>query len=144
MSIYYRFYIKTQSPRRVEQLILHTLGGDGWLEPYGNGYLRPIQIAVVPGEAHVVLPDRNRYGSPITSDADTGWFWLEAQIKIYSPEAVALAKALLPDRRHRYPLIEELAVDSEANEAGDFARIVDDEHYLIDVDPSESEACCPV
>ncbi|MHA6127575.1 hypothetical protein ACX3YD_15520 [Pseudomonas fluorescens group sp. PF-1] len=74
MSIYYRFYIKTQSPRRVEQLILHTLGGDGWLEPYGNGYLRPIQIALVPGEAHVVLPNRDSYGSPITSDADTGWW----------------------------------------------------------------------
>lgn len=139
MSTYHRFYIKTQSPRRVEQQIINTLGGDGWLDPYGNGYLRPIEVSLVPGAAYLVLPKRDSYGSPITSESETGWFWLAAQLSVFSPEASALAIALLPDRQHRYPLIEELAVDSEASEAGDFARIIDNEHYLINSEPTEYE-----
>lgn len=132
MSNYYRFYIKTRSPRRVEQLIIETLGGDAWLETYGDGYLRPLAVALRPGEERIVFPKFDSSGWPITSDSETGWFWLEAQLKFGSDEASSVATALLAQTRFKYPLIEMLAVDTEADsEDGGGARIVKAEHYLI-------------
>ena len=132
MSNYYRFYIKTPSCQRVEQLIVDTLGGDGWLANYGDGYLRPLKVASVPGEDRYVLPARDSSGWPITSESVTGWFWLEAQLDFDSPEAATVATALMAQTKFKYPLVEMIAVDTEADtEEFGFARIVSAEHYLI-------------
>jgi len=138
MSNYYRFYIKTCSPRRVEQLIIETLGGDAWLETYGEGYLRPLEIVVTPGEDRIVFPNFDSSGWPITSHCETGWVWLESQLPFDSAEASSVARALLAQTRFKYPLIEMLAVDTEADSVeGGYAHIVKADHYLIKEDSAQ-------
>lgn len=66
MSVYYRFFIKTSSPKRVEDLIVATLGGDGWLESYREGYLRPIEVKVPLDDTMRIYPERDNYGGPVT------------------------------------------------------------------------------
>lgn len=131
MSNYYRFFIKTPSRERVEQLIVHTLGGDAWLTTHGDGYLKPIKVVPVPGIDWQVLPERDQSGWPVTSKCETGWFWLESQIDFDSPEAAAVANALLAETKARYPLVEIIAVDTMADEE-EFgpARIVENGNDL--------------
>ncbi|MDF9779243.1 hypothetical protein [Pseudomonas baetica] len=116
----------------MEQLLVATLGGDGWLENYGDGYLRPLKVASLPAEDRFVLPARDSSGWPITSESVTSWYWLEAQLDFDSPEAAAVATALLAQTQFNYPLVEMIAVDTEADtdEFG-YARIVNAERYLI-------------
>jgi hypothetical protein len=133
MSVYYRFYIKTLSPKRVEDLIVTTLGGDGWLQSYRDGYLQPVKVTVQQGDTERVYPERDNYGGTITSEADTGWFWLNSMISFNTSEAAEVAKALLAETQFRYPLVELIAVDTDASDQkSDCAFVLRDASELWD------------
>lgn len=62
MSVYQRFYVKTKFPREVEQTIIHTLGGDAWLEPTVSGeFLRPVSL--IEEDDKTIRPARDTFGN---------------------------------------------------------------------------------
>ncbi|WJV24473.1 MULTISPECIES: hypothetical protein [Pseudomonas] len=127
MSVYQRIYIKTDSPREVEQLIINTLGGAGRLTKSENGeYLRP--IAVAPRDQHSVLPSRCFYGTPIDAEADTGWYWLESIFDCWSIDACWVIWALF-----KSPLVAIVAEDNEvsADDSNSPAWIITAGHELV-------------
>jgi hypothetical protein len=141
MSVYYRFFIRTSSPKRVEELIVTALGGDGWLESYREGYLLPVEVRVHQGDRERVYPERNNHGSPVMSGADTGWFLLDSMISFNSPEAAAVASALLAQTKFRYPLVDLVAIDTDASDQkSDCAFVVRDASELWD----QKQPCCAV
>ena len=164
MSTYHRFYVKTKSPRQVEQVIINTLGGDAWLYPNGSGeFLRP--VSVVHEVKVTICPARDAAGNLVdlqssdvigTEIIPTGfagvlsrlrkcvvgseevislgsskpcWYWLDSMIDCGSPEASQVARSLYVSE-----LVDVVAEDNDVSgdRQGDVARIIDDDHYLMD------------
>jgi len=68
MSVYQRFYVKTNNPRQVEQLIIATLGGSAWLEPNDSGdFLH--RVSVIREDQHSIQPARDIFRNLVDLDA---------------------------------------------------------------------------
>ncbi len=131
MSVHQRFYIKTNSPRQVEQLIVETLGGDAWLEPNDKGeFLHSVSL-VMEGESSI-RPARDWIGNLVDGGACEGlsamWYYLPSIIEFGSAEAAKVALAL-----YNSPLVGVVAEDNEVsgNEDSAVATVIDSDHYLL-------------
>jgi len=131
MSVYQRFYVKTNAPRQVEQLIVETLGGDAWLEPNDKGEFLHTVSLVTEGQSSI-QPARDWVGNLVDGGICEGpsarWYYLPSIIELGSPEAAQVAIALYESR-----LVEVVAEDNEVsgneNDAG--AVVIDSDHYLL-------------
>lgn len=131
MSVYQRFYVKTKAPRQVEQLIVETLGGDGWLEPNDKGeLLHPVSL-LMEGQ-HSIRPARDVFGNLVDLGASEStsikWYYLPSTIDLGSVEAAQIALAL-----YKSPLVEMVAEDNEVsgNEDDAVATVIGSDHYLL-------------
>lgn len=131
MSVYQRFYVKTNAPEQVEQLIVETLGGDAWLEPNDKGeFLHTVSI-VMEGLSSI-QPARDWVGNLVDGGVFEGpsarWYYLPSIIEFGSAEAAQVALALYDS-----PLVEVVAEDNEVsgNEDGSVATVIDSDHYLL-------------
>lgn len=131
MSVYQRFYVKTNSPRDVEQLIVETLGGDAWLEPNDKGeFLHPVSL-VMEGQSSI-QPARDVVGNLVylgaSESPSTRWYYLPSIIDFGSVEAAQVALALYDS-----PLVDVVAEDNEVsgNDDDAVATVIDSDHYLL-------------
>lgn len=125
MKIYQRFYIQTDSPCEIEQLVndvLRTANAGGGMQP----------IVVQPGpHKGCITPKRDIFFSvvsPQTPDDHAGWFYLGSSIDFGTEAAIQVAEAL-----HRSDLVITFATDttSAADELEPPARIVGEGHSLL-------------
>lgn len=121
MSVYQRFYVKTSQPQEVEQMLIEALGGPGQLYKDDNGrYLRPIKVTLVDNSS--IQPERTHCGTPIDSNVETGWYWLESIMDVDSIEASWAAWYFLMS-----PHVETVAEDNEisGDEVDAKANVID-------------------
>ncbi|QCT95476.1 hypothetical protein FEV13_00580 (plasmid) [Stutzerimonas degradans] len=136
MSVYQRFYVKTNAPRQVEQLIVATLGGDAWLEPNDKGeFLHPVSLDME-GQCSI-RPARDWVGNLVDGGVCDGpsarWYYLPSIIEFGSAEASQVALALYDS-----PLVDLVAEDNEVsgNEDDAVATVIDSDHYLLHAQPN--------
>lgn len=158
MSVYHRFYVKTNCPRQVEQLIIETLGGSVWLESNDQGeFLYPVTI--LREDQQCIQPARNFCRNLVYLDSkperpkqtswsaltklwkrtpqapsacadapEAKWYWLPSIISFQSVEAARVARTL-----HESPVVEMVAVDDEISGGEDdsVAVVINSDHYLL-------------
>ena len=117
MSNYHRFYVKTETPALVIEKIKSACGDEF--------SLRSIKIATAGDD---LVPEREEYGSPITTTEETGWYLLEADSDYDSDEAKSLARALISSDN-----IDVVAEDNEvgAEHKNSSATVVDENHWFF-------------
>ncbi|HEJ2342254.1 TPA: hypothetical protein ACWLUJ_005771 [Pseudomonas aeruginosa] len=160
MSVYHRFYVKTNSPRQVEQVIVSALGGSAWLESDDRGgFLRPVLI--LREDQQCIQPARDICRNLVYLESQPEqpkWWWRRALEQLWKRFAHAAPSADTDSQvpkwywfpamirvqsaeaaqialaLYKSPLVEAVAEDNEVsgNEDDAVATVIDSDHYLLD------------